>query len=136
MGASSSVSASTKRAIAAMRRLCCLGLGGEIAMPALLSELHALIPSTNNHFMWAGPDLELANVYGERDLMQSLPLYFSEFLNKRERDVIYSFSEVMRRNRKSEVMTFHERALKVDQRIYEHHDFYNCGCGHMESILS
>jgi len=57
-------------------------------MPALLGELHALIPSTNNFFMWVGPDQELANVYGEGDILQSLPLYFSEFLNRRERDVI------------------------------------------------
>jgi hypothetical protein len=66
-------------------------------MPALLSELHAVIPSHNNHFMWAGPDLELANFYGEGDLLRSMPLYFGEYLNRRERDVIWSFSEVMRR---------------------------------------
>ena len=41
-------------------------------MPALLSELHAVIPSHNNHFMWAGPDLELANFYGEGDLLVSI----------------------------------------------------------------
>ncbi|MDQ6867222.1 MAG: helix-turn-helix transcriptional regulator [Pseudomonadota bacterium] len=111
--------------MAAMRRLCCLGLGGEIAVPALLNELHALIPSTDNHFMWAGPGQEMANFYGEGDLMQSMPLYFSEFHNKRERDVIITFSDVMRRSRKSEVMTFHESALKVDRRTYEQHDFYN-----------
>jgi DNA-binding CsgD family transcriptional regulator len=125
MSASSSLSVSTKRRIAAIRRLCCLGLGGQIAMPALLSELHALIPSTNNHFMWAGPNLELANFYGEGDLVQSIPLYFSEYFNRRERDVIWSFSEVMRRTRQCAVMTYHERALKVDQRTYERHEFYN-----------
>lgn len=125
MSASSSLSASTKRAIAAMRRLCCLGLGGEIAMPAPLGELHALIPSTNNQFMWAGSGQELTNFYGEGDLLQSMPLYFSEFHNRRERDVIWSFPEVMRRNRKSEVMTYYEGFLKVDRRTYEQHDFYN-----------
>jgi len=124
MSASSSLSVSERRAIAAKRRLCCLGLGGQIAVPALLTELHALIPSTNNHFRWAGPDLEIANVYGEGDFMQSMPLYFSEFHNKRERDVISTFSEGMRR-RKSQVMTFHESAVKVDRRTYERHDFYN-----------
>jgi hypothetical protein len=112
-------------ATARIRRLCCLGLGGQIAVPALLGELHALIPSTNNHFLWAGPDLELANFYGEGDLMRSMPLYFSEFLNRRDREVIFSLSEVMRRHRKSEVTTFHESSLKVDQPTYERHDFYN-----------
>ncbi len=125
MSASNSNSATAKRAIASIRRLCCLGLGGQIAVPALLAELHALIPSTNNHFLWAGPDQELANFYGEGDLLLSMPLYFSEFLNKRERDVILTFSDVMRRNRNSEVRTFYESNLKVDLRTYEHHDFYN-----------
>jgi hypothetical protein len=32
-------SATTRRAIASIRRLCCLGLGGQIAVPALLGEL-------------------------------------------------------------------------------------------------
>jgi DNA-binding CsgD family transcriptional regulator len=75
--------------------------------------------------MWARPDLELANFYGEGDLLRSMPLYFGEYLNRRERDVIWSFSEVMRRTRQSAVMTYHERALKVDQRTYERHEFYN-----------
>ncbi len=125
MGSRSSLSVAAKRGIAAIRRLSCLGLGSQIALPALLSELHGLIPSTNNHFMWAGPGLELANFYGEGDLMVSMPLYFSDFHKKRERDVIYTFSDVMRRNRKTEVMTYEESFLKVDRRTYEHHDFYN-----------
>jgi DNA-binding CsgD family transcriptional regulator len=123
MSASSSHSALTKRAIARIRRLCCLGLGGEIAIPSLLGELHALIPSTNNYFMWAGPDLELANFYGEGDTLQSLPLYLGDFVNSREQDVVFSFPEVMR-NRKSEVTNYHDN-LKVDLRTFQRHDFYN-----------
>ncbi|MGH6835745.1 MAG: response regulator transcription factor [Methylocella sp.] len=125
MSASSSLSVSTQRAIAGMRRLCCVGLDGQTAIPALLDELHALIPSTNNFFMWAGPNQELANMYGEGDLLQSMPLYFSDFHKKRELDVIRTFSEVMRRNRRSEVMTYEESFLKVGRRTYERHDFYN-----------
>ena len=125
MRASSSPSLSTKRAIAGIRRLCCLGLGGQVAIPALLGELHALIPSNNNFFLWAGPNQEVVNFYGEGDILQSVPLYFSEFLDKREQDVVFTFSEVTRRNRKSEVTTTYESNLKVDRRTYERHDFYN-----------
>ncbi|MCI0468189.1 MAG: helix-turn-helix transcriptional regulator [Beijerinckiaceae bacterium] len=125
MGAPSSLSLPVKRKLAAIRRLCCLGLGGQIAVPALLSELHALIPSANNYFMWAGPDLEMSNFYGEGAILQSVPLYLSEFVNNRELDVTYTFPEIMRRNRKSEVMTFPESNLKVDLRTFKHHDFYN-----------
>ena len=123
MRASSSPSLSTKRAIAGIRRLCCLGLGGQVAIPALLGELHALIPSNNNFFLWAGPNQEVVNFYGEGDILQSVPLYFSEFLDKREQDVVFTFSEVTRRNRKSEVTTTYESNLKVDRRTYERHDF-------------
>src|SRR5262249_14369546 len=88
-------------------------------------ELHALIPSNNNFFLWAGPNQEVVNFYGEGDILQSVPLYFSEFLDKREQDVVFTFSEVTRRNRKSEVTTTYESNLKVDRRTYERHDFYN-----------
>jgi hypothetical protein len=65
MTASSSLSASTTRAIARSRRLCCLGLGGQKAVPALLGKLHALIPSSNHYFIWAGrPVCELQNPWG------------------------------------------------------------------------
>ncbi len=89
MSAFSSLSAPTKRTIAGLRRLCCLGLGGQIAIPALLGELHALIPSTNNFFMWSGPDQEVAKVYGEGAILEMLPLYLGEFHNKRERKLFY-----------------------------------------------
>ncbi len=67
MRASNSNSATATRAIASIRRLCCLGLGGQIAVPALLGELHGLIPSYSNQFFWAGPNQELANIYDEGD---------------------------------------------------------------------
>jgi hypothetical protein len=79
MSASSSLSASTKRAIARIRRLCGLGLGGQITVPELVGELHTLIPSTNNYFMWAGSDLELANFYGEGDILRTVPLFLVSF---------------------------------------------------------
>jgi hypothetical protein len=91
MRASNSNSATAKRAMNSIRRLCCLGLGGQIAVPALLAELHALIPSYCNQFFWAGPNQELANIYDEGDtILPILPLYLSEFHNKRERMMRYS----------------------------------------------
>ncbi|HET8701811.1 MAG TPA: hypothetical protein VFL97_09125 [Nitrococcus sp.] len=33
-----------------IKQLCCLGLGGEAAIPAVLAELHALIPSYANSY--------------------------------------------------------------------------------------
>lgn len=125
MNPSQSVSTKDKRVAAALRRLCCLGLGGEIAIPALLAELHTLIPSHSNQFFWAGPDQELTNFYSEGDAQAYLPLYLEEFYNRRELEVIFSFAEVMRRSRNSDVIDYRQRMLKVDERAFRTHDFYN-----------
>jgi DNA-binding CsgD family transcriptional regulator len=125
MSAAGSLSATTKRTIARIRRLCCLGLGGETIMPALLAELHALVPSHSNQFFWAGPNQELTNFYSEGDLQLSLPLYLNEFHGKRELEVNYSFTEVMRRSRYSDVMDYRQRMLKVEERAFRRHDYYN-----------
>lgn len=115
-----------KKALASIRRLSCLGLGSQIAVPAILRELHALIPSYSNQFYWAGANQELANFYDESDaLLPIVPLYLSEFHNKREKDVVFTFSETMRRSRRSAVMRYREDTLKVDERKFENHDFYN-----------
>jgi len=115
-----------KKALASIRRLSCLGLGGQIAMPAILNELHAFIPSHSNQFYWAGPNQELVNLYDESDiLLPFIPLYLEEFHNKREREVVFTFAETMRRSRRSEVMRYRENTLKVDERQFEKHDFYN-----------
>lgn len=53
------------RAEARFKQLCCLGLGGEAAVPALLYELHALIPSFSNSFQFADQKGMLANTYLE-----------------------------------------------------------------------
>jgi DNA-binding CsgD family transcriptional regulator len=126
MADSSFLSAADKKALAAIRRLSCLGLGGEIAVPAILGELHALIPSYSNQFYWAGSNQELLNFYDESDaLLPIVPLYLSEFYNRREKDVVFTFAETMRRSRRSTVMRYRENTLKVDERKFENHDFYN-----------
>jgi hypothetical protein len=109
-----------KKAIASVRRLSCLGLGSQIAVPAILNELHALIPSYSNQFFWAGPNQELVNLYDEGDvLLPFIPLYLGEFHNKREREIVFTFTETMRRSRRSEVMRYREKTLKVDERNFE-----------------
>src|ERR1700730_6024579 len=54
MSASSLRPTPDKKAIASIRRLSCLGLGSQIAVPTILGELHVLIPSHSNQFF--GPD--------------------------------------------------------------------------------
>lgn len=126
MQASRSGSDLEKRRIASIRRLCCLGLRSEILVPALLSELHNLIPSFSNQFFWAGPNLELANIYDEGEtLLPLIPFYLTEIHNKSEREVVATFAETMRKSNTSVVMRYRERTIKVDKRTFERHDFYN-----------
>jgi DNA-binding CsgD family transcriptional regulator len=126
MSASSYLSVPEKKAIASIRRLCCLGLGSQIAVPAILGELHALIPSYSNQFFWAGPNQELVNLYDEGEvLLPFMPLYLEEFHNRREREIVFTFAETMRRSHRSEVMRYREKTVKVDERNFENHDFYN-----------
>lgn len=120
------LSPADKKALASIRRLSCLGLGSQIAVPAILRELHALIPSHSNQFYWAGPNQELVNLYDESDLLLPfIPFYLEEFHNKREREVVFTFAETLRRSRRSEVMRYREKTLKVEERQFEKHDFYN-----------
>ena len=126
MSASSLRPTPDKKAIASIRRLSCLGLGSQIAVPTILGELHVLIPSHSNQFFWAGPNQELANLYDEGDvLLPFIPLYMGEFHNRREREIVFTFTETMRRSRRSEVMRYREKTLKVDENRFENHDFYN-----------
>lgn len=53
------------RAEARFKQLCCLGLGGEAVMPALLRELHGFIPFVNGVFFYNAPDGSLAKIYAE-----------------------------------------------------------------------
>jgi DNA-binding CsgD family transcriptional regulator len=49
-------------AVAHIRQLCCLGLGGQVIMPALLQALHWIIPSRSNVFTWTDESGEMTNV--------------------------------------------------------------------------
>lgn len=85
------------RAQARIKQLCCLGLGGEAIMPALLRELHHLIPSYANTFFWADENGRLSNICDESpDSAEIGPLYVNEFYNRRECEVQPGFSYTMR----------------------------------------
>ncbi|MDN5872529.1 MAG: hypothetical protein L0H73_17690, partial [Nitrococcus sp.] len=117
----------TASAEARIKQLCCLGLGGEAIMPALLAELHALIPSYANFFGWSDAQGRMSKFFLE-NIDEALPtvLVFLELFHKRRHEeVIVSFEELM--GGRETVLTFDE-ALKVYRRTYYRHDFYNLTC--------
>ncbi|MGO1500967.1 MAG: helix-turn-helix transcriptional regulator [Marinobacter sp.] len=117
----------TANAEARIKQLCCLGLGGEAIMPAVLAELHELIPSYANGFTWSDPYGEMGNTLVENidEVLPFLPIYFDEFYNRRENEVILSFQDVMLGVKT--VLMFDEM-LKVSRREYFQHDYYNLFC--------
>ncbi len=119
----------TGRVIARIQRLCCLGLSDQIVIPQLLRDLQDLVPSHGNTFFWAGPHQELANMYSEiPGAAEVTPLYLQEFHNRRERELLHTFTDVMRTNYTSSACDLYERVLKVDHREFMSSDLYNLIC--------
>ena len=86
------------RAEARFKQLCCLGVGGEAVMPALIDELRILIPSVSSTFFFADQHGELANVYDDSpDSPTLIQVYLEEFHNRPERLLPgFAFTESMR----------------------------------------
>ena len=69
-----------KAALAHIRQICCLGLGGEAIMPTLLRELHDLVPCDSGGFFWVDESGEMTNLYAERLLpCEAMAIYFTRF---------------------------------------------------------
>lgn len=84
---------SIHKVITDIRRLCSLGLGGQLIMPALLQTIHELVPSHTNAFAWADANAELSNCLFEPHVpLDALKLYFNEFYNSREAEVLPTFT--------------------------------------------
>jgi hypothetical protein len=115
--------------------LCCLGLRSEAIMPALLRELHTVVPSHSNAFFWVDETGGLSNVYFETpDASAIAPLYIQEFYNRRECEVQRGFTDSMRHefgvlNR--------DRFITVEKSAYYRSDLYNLifrPCGHDDML--
>lgn len=117
--------ATIRRAEARIRQLCCLGLGSEVIMPALLREMHDVIPAAGMNFFWIGAHDEVVNMYDENpDAVHRItPLYVEAFHGKaRERDITHSIAEAAHEERG---VVGNAQAVKVSAREFECSDFYN-----------
>jgi DNA-binding CsgD family transcriptional regulator len=80
-----------------VRQLCGLGLPAQEVMPSLLATLHRFIPSYTNLFDWVDDKCQISNYYSEGPACpDSARLYFEEFYNKREQEVMPAFSDHIR----------------------------------------
>jgi DNA-binding CsgD family transcriptional regulator len=84
-------------AIAHIRQLCCLGLGGQVIMPALLQALHSVIPSAANVFMWTDESGEVTNVcFEDPTPPEMVALYLAELFDKRVDEVTSESTRALR----------------------------------------
>ena len=112
------------RAAERFKQLCCFGLDREAVIPALLNELHAIIPSFCNSFLFADETGVLVNAYLENtETMKLYPLYQQEFREGREREFKgFAFSDVAR----TQVGPQDFRStVSVDQTTFHRSDLYN-----------
>jgi DNA-binding CsgD family transcriptional regulator len=64
-------------ALAHVRQLCTLGLGGAAVMPAVLRSLRQLVPCDSAAFFWVDTESHIANMYAERMLApEAMRRYF------------------------------------------------------------
>lgn len=112
------------RAEARIKQLCCLGLPSETIMPTLLAQMHTLVPGYAYNFFWCDEDYAFTNLYMENldEIALLLPRYYSEYCNRAEEEVVFSFVESARGNLGVETL---ESSLKVDKRTYDAHGYYN-----------
>jgi hypothetical protein len=64
--------------IAALRQLCCLGIGAQASMPTLLKALRELVPSDSAGFFWVNASGDMVNFYAERVLPENTSRVFFE----------------------------------------------------------
>lgn len=84
------------RELSRLRELCALDLPTPLVMPALLAELHTLVPSSRNLFDWCDGDGALTRYCVEGPVDQAVArLYFDEFHNKREAEAMPSFAQAI-----------------------------------------
>lgn len=85
----------TDRALAALRDLCAARLGVEALVPALLETLHTLVPSQRNLFDRTDARGRLMQYWIEGPVDTAIAgLYFSEFHNRRETEVMPAFESL------------------------------------------
>ena len=85
------------QSLQSLKALCGLGLHPEVLVPAFLEALHALVPSSRNLFDWTDEQGRLVRYFIEGPIDTRIAqLYFDEFHNRRETEVMPAFDSLSR----------------------------------------
>jgi DNA-binding CsgD family transcriptional regulator len=117
----------SKRILASIQRLCCLGVGSEMIMPDLIRKINELIPLRGGFFLWMNANRERTNSCGLGPI-PTAALYHKEFyLTPRETDVVVPVRELMISPSPNAVHQFWP-ILRVDYPRFLRSDYYNEVC--------
>jgi DNA-binding CsgD family transcriptional regulator len=117
-------SGQSKRVLARIQRLCCLGLGGELLVPELVLELSRIIPSRHKVFYWLGPNLENTNTYATVPLT-FMSLFFKEYYMTNLQTAVIKTPGRTECWPSSERVVPLEQKLLVDRPTFWRSEFYN-----------
>ena len=113
-----------KRSLARIQRLCCLGVGGEMLMPDLITEISRLLPSLYASFWWLGPNFRVSNGYGTIP-KSTQELWAKEFYDTHlENEVFLLPREWATSARPGNILRF-EDLLHADSSTFQKSDYYN-----------
>jgi DNA-binding CsgD family transcriptional regulator len=120
-------SETSKRFLARVQRLCCLGVGSEMVMPDLIRQVNELIPLRGGFFLWMNANLDRINSYSICPI-PTAALYHKEFhLTPRETDVVVPVRDLMALPSPNAVHQFWP-ILRVDYPTFRRSDYYNEVC--------
>ena len=117
---------SPSRAEARFKQICCLGLGGEALIPALLNELHVIVPYYCARVFLIDEGGRITNSYDEHpESHLSAGVYWQEFHGRPGRELAGTFPDIIRTQ--IGVRDFEETlgALKIELNAFYRSDFYN-----------
>jgi DNA-binding CsgD family transcriptional regulator len=109
-----------------IRQLCCLGVGGEQLMPALLKAVRLLVGADSAAFFWVDASGEMTSLFAERLLPAPVrQVYFERFYDSGEASFKRAFAERVRQP---------ESVLAVSaSRDAEQSDYYNEVMRHLDA---
>jgi DNA-binding CsgD family transcriptional regulator len=114
----------SKRALARIQRLCCLGVGGEMLMPDLLREIAQIMHSRHEAFNWHGRNGEISNAYSSFPA-ELEELYIKEFAGRSaEAELRGTFGDLRSWSYGTRVTTG-EQILRVDTQTWLQSEYYN-----------
>jgi DNA-binding CsgD family transcriptional regulator len=117
---------SPARAEVRLKQLCCLGLGREAAIPAVLAELRNLVPNQSSLAFFFDEKLALAGSYSDhQEAALTGPLYMKEFHGRRDRELGGAFPDNVRTQVGVQDYADALGAINVDMKTFERSNLYN-----------